>query len=40
MKAWYGESIVDKLSFDVDFDLNLRMDIPHWCHPGEHDFCE
>lgn len=32
--------IIDKFKFKVDFDLNLRQDIPHWCHPGEHDFCE
>jgi hypothetical protein len=40
METWYGQGIVDKFSFNVDFDLNLQMDIPHWCHPGEHDFCE
>lgn len=36
----YGDGIVDTFSFHVDFDLNMRADIPHWCHPGTHDFCE
>ena len=38
--SWYGDGVVDTYSFNVDFDLNMRQDIPHWCHPGEHDFCE
>lgn len=40
MESWYGDGIIDKFKFEIDFDLNLRMDVPHWCHPGEHDFCE
>lgn len=38
--TWYGEGIADTYSFPVDFDLNMRQNIPHWCHPGEHNFCE
>ena len=38
--AWYGDGVIDTCSFNVDFDLNMRQNIPHWCHPGEHDFCE
>ena len=38
--AWYGDGVVDTCSFGVDFDLDMRQDIPHWCHPGDHDFCE
>lgn len=38
--SWYGDGIVDRVKFNVDFDLNMRQDIPHWCHPGEHNFCE
>lgn len=40
MDSWNGEGIIDKFKFKVDFDLNLKHDIPHWCHPGEHNFCE
>ena len=36
----YGDGIVDQFSFEVDFDLNLKREFPHWCHPGENDFCE
>lgn len=39
-ESWYGDGIIYKFKIKVDFDLNLRQDIPHWCHPGEHDFCE
>lgn len=39
-ESWDGDGIIDKFKFQVDFELNLRQDIPHWCHPGEHDFCE
>ena len=38
MNSWYGDGIIDKFRFKVD--LNLRLAIPHWCHPGEYDFCE
>ena len=46
---WYvQEAMIDTLydepkdiySFELDLDLPINMDIPHWCHPGEHDFCE
>lgn len=40
MDAWYGDGVVDTCSFSVDFDLDMRQDISHWCHPGEHGFCE
>lgn len=40
METWYGDGIIDRTKFDIDFDLNMRQDIPHWCHPGNHDFCE
>ena len=35
-----GEMDVDTLKIEVDFDMNLRQEIPHWCHPGEHPFCD
>lgn len=40
LDTWYGDGVIDSYSFKVDFDLNMRQNIPHWCHPGEHDFCE
>ena len=37
----YGGAMdVDTLKIDVDFDMDLRQEIPHWCHPGEHPFCD
>ncbi len=39
MQEWYAGG-TDRISFPVSFDLNLREDIPHWCHPGDHEFCE
>ena len=29
---------LDTATFDID--LNLRLDIPHWCHSGNLSFCE
>ena len=40
LEAWYGGGVVDKISFKVNSDLNLRLNVPHWCHPGENKFCE
>lgn len=40
METWYGGGIIDRFSFDINFDLDMRQEIPHWCHPDEHDFCE
>lgn len=39
LNASYGYGVVDTHTFDVDFNLDLRQNIPHWCHPGEHSFC-
>ena len=35
-----GESTVEPLKFQADFPIPLRKDIPHWCHPGNHPFCD
>jgi len=40
MEACYDEGVVDKISFEVNFDFDLRLNAPHWCHPGENKFCE
>ena len=40
MEAWYGDGVAGTYSFDVDFDLNMKLDVPHWCHPGDHPFCD
>lgn len=37
--AWYNGGD-DSTSFSVSFNLNLTQNIPHWCHPGDHNFCE
>lgn len=38
--SWYGDRIVDRLNIDINFEMGIKCDIPHWCHPGNHDFCE
>ncbi len=44
IEAWYGGGVVDRISFDVSRDVDpkfdLRLNVPHWCHPGEHEFCK
>lgn len=38
----YNENapVVDTLKIKVDFPLHLRQSLPHWCHPGNHPFCD
>lgn len=38
--SWYGHGIVDKTTIELDSDIDIHEDIPHWCHPGEYKFCE
>jgi hypothetical protein len=40
MEAWYGAGVVDKVNCEIEMELNLRLNIPHWCHPGDSPFCE
>lgn len=40
MECIYGDGIIDKFSFETDATDEFRQEIPHWCHPGNHDFCE
>ena len=36
----YGDGVVDRVELGLEKDLNITQELPHWCHPGEHDFCE
>ena len=40
INTFYGNGIVDKILIDGNFTTQLGQSIPHWCHPGEHKFCE
>ncbi len=40
MESYYGHGVVDRFSFETDTTKAFILDIPHWCHPGENDFCE
>lgn len=40
MECIYGDGIIDKFSFETNATDEFRQDIPHWCHPGNNDFCE
>jgi hypothetical protein len=40
IEAYDDEGVVDKALFEVDLGLDLRLNVPHWCHPGENSFCE
>ncbi len=37
--TFYG-GIADKILIEGNFGTQLERSIPHWCHPGEHMFCE
>lgn len=37
----YGDGVIDKIIIlKKDLKMNVKMDLPHWCHPGDGDFCE
>lgn len=39
--TWYGDGVVDKLIIPIKkTNLEFKIEIPHWCHPGEFDFCD
>lgn len=39
--TWYGDGVIDKILISRDeINIDLDVEIPHWCHPGEDDFCE
>ncbi len=39
--SWYDDGIIDKLLIPKKaIKRNIRIDLPHWCHPGENQFCE
>lgn len=40
IETWYGDGVVDKIIIPTkDTSIDLQVEIPHWCHPGEYDFC-
>lgn len=40
LEARYGGGVVDEVSCELEMNLGLRKKIPHWCYPGDDDFCE
>jgi len=36
----YGDGVDYRMLIKGNFISKFGHDIPHWCHPGEHDFCE
>ena len=37
---YYEEDIVDHLEIEVNASETMQEELPHWCHPGDLDFCE
>ena len=40
MDSLYGDGVAASITIPIDFDLGLRQELPHWCHPGDGPFCE
>jgi hypothetical protein len=39
--TWYGNGVIDKMMISKhEVSVDLHTETPHWCHPGENDFCE
>ncbi|MFV1985279.1 MAG: hypothetical protein ACC657_17155, partial [Thiohalomonadales bacterium] len=39
MEVQYGDGVIDSLEADIEMDEQFNHAIPHWCHPGDLDFC-
>lgn len=39
MEVQYGCGVIETLEVDIEMDEQLHYAIPHWCHPGEDDYC-
>lgn len=40
IESLYGDGVVDKMIIPTkDISLDLQVEIHHWCHPGDCDFC-
>lgn len=35
-----SEDVVDRMEIEVDAEETMQEIFPHWCHPGDLDFCE
>ena len=40
MDSLYGDGVAASITIPIDFDLGLRQELQHWCHPGDGPFCE
>ena len=38
--SWYDADDINTVTIKLDNDIDISEDIPHWCHPGEYDFCD
>lgn len=38
--SYNGDNVIDRFSFKTDAAKVFKQDIPHWCHPGDNDFCD
>lgn len=38
--SWYDDDDINTVTIKLDNDIDIREEIPHWCHPGENDFCD
>lgn len=36
----YSEDVVDRMEIEVNAEETMQEIFPHWCHPGDLDFCE
>ncbi len=37
----YGDGVVDKQMIPIHaLKIDVRINIPHWCHPGDSEFCD
>lgn len=41
LDTWYGDGVIDKMFIcREELNIDLRRDLPHWCHSGTNHFCD
>ena len=40
MESYYGDGVIETFTFNTNAVEEFKQEIPHWCHPGDNNFCE
>ena len=40
LDSYYGDGVVERFNCEINMDIPIVINIPHWCHPKDGNFCE